>query len=380
MGTSLPVPRRETACVSTYPGGTGNGVPVFRVPIRIAFVSNDTIRVYVPARHILALTLSLIFATLAAWFAEAAQHNKADKEPPSQTLPVLKDPPAAILADAARLSFHVSPLSAKGLLTQQTHDALQALLRANHGSPMVKLRAFVAGSGDARRVQAIVSEIFTDRKQPLPVLTTTQVGALPLEGAQIVIESISEEKKPQNPNGLAFVPAQHAEDAPAALEKLAAAAATANIAAADMLRVTCFLGSLDNAAPARLAASRVFPSAASDFVQRLRLSAGSSADCEGVGRRGSGGMNTPKLIFTGAQMAFGGLDSDLRLAFERLQKTLKSMGSSENNVIFSNLYPLSRAVEQKLPAPRNPASTLIVEGLPSPDASMAIEVVAAPQN
>lgn len=330
-----------------------------------------------PARRIFAFALPLI---LAAWHAGAAQHNKADKEPPSQTLPVLKDPPAAVVADAARLSFHVSPLSAKGLLTQQTHDALQSLLRANHGSPMVKLRAFVAGSGDARRVQAIVSEIFTDRKQPLPVLSTIQVGALPLEGAQIVIESISEEKKPQNPNGLAFVSAQHAEDAPAALEKLAAAARTANIAAADMLRVTCFLGSLDNAAPARLAASRAFPSAAGDFVQRLRLSAGSSADCEGVGRRGSGGMNAPKLIFTGAQMAFGDLDSDLRLAFERLQKTLQSLGSNESDVIFSNRYALSRAVEKKLPAPRNPATTLVVEGLPSPDASMAIEVVAAPQN
>ncbi len=330
-----------------------------------------------PARRILALTIPLFLAAPVPWLRGAAQRNKADKEPPSQTLPVLKDLPAAVVADAVRLTFHVSPLSAKGLLTQQTREALQALLRANHGAPMVKLRAFVAGTGDARRVQAIVSEIFTDRKQPLPALSTIQVGALPLESAQVVVESISEDKKPQNPNGLEFFPAQHADNAPAAIEQLAAAAGNAKVAPAGMLRVTCFLGAIDDVEAAKLAASRAFPSAAADFVQRLRLSAGSSADCEGVGRRGSGDMNTPKLIFTGAQMAFGAQDSDLRLAFERLQKTLNSLGASDNDVIFSNLYPLSRAVEQKLPASRSPATTLIVEGLPSPDASLAIEVIAA---
>jgi enamine deaminase RidA (YjgF/YER057c/UK114 family) len=331
----------------------------------------------VPARRTLAFSLPLILATLVPWPAGAAQRNKSDKELPSQTLPVLKDLPAAVVADTARLTFHVSPLSAKGLLTQQTRDALQALLRANHGAPMVKLRAFVAGTGDARRVQAIVSEIFTDRKQPLPALSTIQVGALPLESAQVVIESVSEDKKAQNPNGLEFFPAHHAENTPAALEQLAAAGRNAKVAPADMLRVTCFLGSIDDVEAAKLAASRAFPSAPADFVQRLRLSAGASADCEGVGRRGSGGMNTPKLIFTGAQMAFGTQDSDLRLAFGRLQKTLNSFGVGEGDVIFSNLYPLSRAVEQKLPAPRSPATTLIVEGLPSPDASLAIEVIAA---
>jgi enamine deaminase RidA (YjgF/YER057c/UK114 family) len=330
----------------------------------------------VPVRRILALALPLILAALAPG-QQQKPRNKADKEPPSQTLPVMKDPPAAVVAESARLTFQVSPLSAKGLLTQQTRDALQGLLRANHGAPMVRLRAFVAGTGDARRVQAIVSEIFTDRKQPLPALSTIQVGALPLEGAQVVIESISEDKKPQNPNGLAFFPAQHAEDAAAALARLEGAAKNAKVAVNDMLRVTCFLGSRDDAEAARLAASRAFPSAAADFVQRLRLDAGHSADCEAVGRRNSGGVNAPKLIFTGAQMAFGTQDSDVRLAFERLQKTLNSFGAGEGDVIFSNLYPLSRSIEEKLPVLRNPATTLIVEGLPSPDASMAIEVVAA---
>src|ERR1700691_6140709 len=87
--------------------------------------------------------------------------KKTNEEPVTQTLPVLKDPPGAISAETARLVFHVSPLSSKGLLSQQVRDALKALLAENHNATVVKLRAFVAGSGDLRRVQQIVSEVFT---------------------------------------------------------------------------------------------------------------------------------------------------------------------------------------------------------------------------
>ena len=58
------------------------------------------------------------------------------------------------------------------------HDALKALARLNHGVPIVKLRAFVAGSGDLRRVKDIVAEDLTDKKQALPAVSTIQVGAL----------------------------------------------------------------------------------------------------------------------------------------------------------------------------------------------------------
>jgi enamine deaminase RidA (YjgF/YER057c/UK114 family) len=328
----------------------------------------------VPVRPHLTLVLIPAIAALAA-----AQR----KEPPSQTLPLLKDPPAAVVADSSRLTFRVSPLSAKGLLTQQTRDALEALLRTNRGATIVKLRAFVAGTADARRVQSIVSEIFTDRKQPLPALSTVQIGALPLDRAQIVIESIAEEKsgggkKPPNPNGLVFLPTEHADSPSAALSKLEASAKAAQVAASDMLRITCFLGSLDDdeSTHPQTAFARTFPAAAAVFVQRLRFSVESSADCEGIGRRATGGSNPPQLIFTGAQMAFGDKDSDVLLAFGRLKKTLNSLGSGDNDVIFSDLYPLSRAIEGKLPPAHGPATTLIVEGLPSPDASLAIEAVA----
>ena len=67
---------------------------------------------------------------------------------------------------------------AKGLLSQQTRDALKAILKANGGAPVVHIRAFVAGSGDLRRVAQIVSDVFGDKKMPLPSVSVVQVGGL----------------------------------------------------------------------------------------------------------------------------------------------------------------------------------------------------------
>ena len=59
------------------------------------------------------------------------------------------------------------------------------------GATIVKLRAFVAGSGDMRRVQAIVSETFTEQHSRSRRLRWCRWAALPLEGAQVVLESIA---------------------------------------------------------------------------------------------------------------------------------------------------------------------------------------------
>src|SRR6267143_1525155 len=144
--------------------------------------------------------------------------KKKKPEEITQTLELPKDPPATVTAETSRLVFHVSPLSAKGLLSQQLRDALKALLKSSGGASIVKLRALVAGSGDLRRVPAIVSETFTEKHLPLPAVSVIQVGALPMEGAQVVIESIAVAKvakKEMNPLGLVFVAGQAgSSDAP----------------------------------------------------------------------------------------------------------------------------------------------------------------------
>src|SRR5579872_1866049 len=100
---------------------------------------------------------SLLAALAVALVCQAAQQperkirlkpKKEDKDPVTQTLPPAKDPPAAIVAETAKLSYRVSPLSSKGLLSQQVRDALKALAHDDHGATIVKLRAFVAGTGD----------------------------------------------------------------------------------------------------------------------------------------------------------------------------------------------------------------------------------------
>jgi enamine deaminase RidA (YjgF/YER057c/UK114 family) len=218
-------------------------------------------------------------------------------------------------------------------------------------------------------VATIVSEEFSDKKTPPPAVTTIQVGALPLEGAQVVIEGISAGKKTLNPNGLVFFSAQRAEG-------LAAAAKAQD---AVMLQVTCFV------ADARSPMTQ-FPGAAVNSVQLTRLSIEPETSCEGVGRLQKPGRSPAKLVFTGTQMAFGDQDQALRLAYGRLGRALETMKAGYGDSLLMNVYALNRTVAEKAaalapaflgPSAHLPGSTQIVEGLPSLDATVAIELVAA---
>ena len=120
---------------------------------------------------------------LTAW---PAEQKKKKKEELTQTLQLPKELPNAVVGETRRLTFHVTPLSSKGLLSQQIRDALKALSRETGPNPVLKIRAFVAGSGDLRRVRDLVSEVFTERRQPLPALSLIHAGGLPLEGAQVM--------------------------------------------------------------------------------------------------------------------------------------------------------------------------------------------------
>ena len=304
---------------------------------------------------------------------------KKEKDLDTQTLPLPPEPPPAVIAETAKLAFHISPLSGKGLLTQQVHDALKALDRVNGGATLVKLRAFVAGTGDMRRVATIVAEELSDKKMPLPAVTTVQVGGLPMDGAQVVIESIStqkNDKKALNPNGLTFFSAQPATE-------LAAAAKAQD---AFMVQVTCFVGDLGQVDSARAAVASAFPGSAANFVQLTRLALEPGISCEGVGRLQKPGKSPGRLVFTGIQMAFQDGDQDLRLAYGRLGRALELLKAAYSGTLVLNVYSLNAPTGKKAGAlareflgasARSAGSTLVVEGLPSPDATVAIELVAA---
>ena len=355
-----------------------------------------------------------LFVTFVLAFESPAQERKIkpkkeDQAPVTQTLPALKDPPGAAVGETNRLVFHLSPLSSKGLLTQQVHDALNSLLRENHGATIIKLRAFVAGSGDLRRVQTIVSEFFTEHKLNIPALSTIQTGGLPMEGAQVVIETIAVDKKPLNPNGLAFFSGQQTRDEKQSVAQLRTAVESAGLNPASVLRTTCFLDDLDHIPIAKSAIAAAFPNAASNFVQQQRLAIDPVVECEAVGRLDKAPatpvqfvnpsaltvnpnysqialVNSPQIVFSGTQMAFGDQDKDVHLAFDRLRKALEAEHADYKNVFWSGVYPLTKGIADKFRAVRfdyfdrshPPASTLLLfEGLPSVDATVAFEVAAA---
>jgi enamine deaminase RidA (YjgF/YER057c/UK114 family) len=343
------------------------------------------------------LILLLCGALAASLVAQKPKKQKPDVEPRPQALEVVPDPPEAVIAEPGRLSFQVSPLSDKGLLSQQVHDALRALARLNHGVPIVKLRAFVAGSGDLRRVKDIVAEDLTEKKQPLPAVTTIQVGALSLPGAQVVIEAVSSEKKVVNPGGVAFVPAVASANAAAAVAQMGSAMNGAGVKPADVLRITCFMSSLEDVESARSAAAMAFPAAAANFVQMQRLGLERQVLCEGAARlitappspQTAGNtvalVNSPKIVLTSTQLVFRDQDSDFRLAYQRLAKTMAPLGATFKDVFWTGNYALTlpgAAMIEKLQwefldRAHPPANTALqIEGLPSADATAAIEFMA----
>jgi enamine deaminase RidA (YjgF/YER057c/UK114 family) len=349
--------------------------------------------------------------TLSSW-------GKKKKEEETQVLQLPKEPPSALTAETRRLVFHVTPLSSKGLLSQQCRDALKWLLHSSNGATVVKLRAFVAGSGDLRRVRELVSETFSEHRLPLPVLSVVQVGALPLEGAQVVMESTAVAKKDVTPYGLVYISGQGITAggpldavlplAEQSLGRVATAVKAAGSEPGDVARVTCFLSSLARFADVRVLMESQYAGAALNLVQVQRAPSHAAAECEAVARlrwdtgtaihmlnpEGLGQspqlsqialIGAPRVILTGSQEAFGFQDADARLAFERLQKSLVQEGGSLRAAAFTSMYPLSARISEQVRKIRGefyddarpPAGTILpFQGLPSMDAGFAVDVVA----
>ena len=108
-------------------------------------------------------------------------------------------------------------------------------------------------------MQAAVTDIFSDHKQPLPVLSIIQVGALGQESAQVVIEAVVSTHKTVNPNGLAFFFDQRGKTLSKALEKFASGLQTVNVPADHLLTCTCFAARLEDHAAALTEVKALFP-------------------------------------------------------------------------------------------------------------------------
>jgi len=349
---------------------------------------------------------------LAAW---PAKKKKNDDKEVNQILQIPKELPSAVLGETRHLTFYVTPLSARGLLSQQVKDAIKALDRQHGDDTVLQIRAFLAGTGDLRRVRDLISETFTERKQPLPVVSIVQSGGLPMTGAQVILEAVAGSRKELHPGGLAWISAQvAAADDPLApvaplagqsLERLREAVKTAGSEPDAVLRITCFLSSLDNVEQTRSRLAADYPKAALDVLQTQREPIRAMAGCEAVAAPGESAgpplefrnpavpegagvaiVRSAHTLFTGAQTSFGFEERDAQLAFERLQKLLEQNSVSLRDVAFARLYPLSQKIADQVrkvragffEAARMPAGSLLLfEGLASQDAGFAVDVVAA---
>lgn len=339
--------------------------------------------------------LALVAVTASGW------GNKKNKEEATQTLEAPPEPPAAMAAEPRRMVFSVAPLSAKGLLSQQTRDILHEALRMNSGMQIVRVRAFVAGTGDVRRVPQIVGEIFAEKKHiPVPVVSVVQAGALPLETAQVSIETVAVAKRDVNPYGLIFVaPREYAVEqrykplAPLAEKTLADIAAALN-GRGELLRMTCYVSAIEESSRiVNVIASR-YPAVAVDIIQNVRSAPKSSVACEAVARAKSAEplsapglalLNSDRAILTGTQVAYGFKDEDARLAFRRLDRVLSNAGASLKSAARIGIFPLSTSIAEQTRRIRSEflngvgtgaLAEIPFEGLPGLDASFALDAVA----
>jgi enamine deaminase RidA (YjgF/YER057c/UK114 family) len=340
-----------------------------------------------------------------------------EKEEPTQVLRLPPEPPATVAVEAGRLRYYVTPLSGKGLLSQQARDGLKAIRNELHGGRLMKLRVWLAGSGDLRRVPMLVAEQMDEWKLSTPSVSVVQVGLLPMEAAQVQMEAVISDKREQAP-GIVFFAGQQITDPDASksaaplversLVDLEKAVQAVGLDKSSVLRVTCFASNLMDTTAMYAAINGKFPGVPFVLLQPRRLAAQGLAECEAIGRdtratQSREAINPPglpsspnysqamrtnakRLVFTTAQSAYGSSEADVQLAFERLKKLTEAGQASLQQVLMTTLYPLtetSQAAVRKLRSgffnmsPPAASTMLLFEGLPAREASVGLEVVLA---
>ena len=303
----------------------------------------------------------------------------------------------ALSAETAMLEFRVLPLLTSGGLGAQIHRSVNLLLRETKNEDVIKLRAFVAGPGDARRVQFVVSESFSEHKLPLPVVSIVEVGALQDDRAQVAMEATIGARRQLNPDGLVFFSGQTGATFEEAIAKLRASAGIAS--AGRILRCTCFTSRISGeGAGLRQKMAAAFPDAASTVVQALRDPQDDSTTCEAVGQeKASSSATSPplillpearaavvhadRLIFTGLQLSFGDYLDDAQEAFERLHRAASAVNAVDAPVQVNAFSPDPSSMAALRKTTRVPLSIFTVqpvEALPGADASAGVEEVLAP--
>jgi hypothetical protein len=339
----------------------------------------------------------VVAIAVTSWNLVAAQRNN-HKEPKSEVLPLPKELPMALAAETATLEFRALPLLQSGGLAAQIRQSVSLLLRdTRKEDAVIKLRAFVAGPGDARRVQSVVTESFGEHKLHLPVVSIVEVGALQDSRAQVAMEATISTRKQLNPNGLVFLSGQTGDSLDAALNKLRASALSAS--AGNILRATCFVSRIGGEGPAmQNAVITALPGATVTVIQALRDPMADAATCEAIAQAKPPAsspaspvllfpqaratvVRTDRLIFTGLQLSFGNYLDDAQEAFDWLTRTASAIDPVETPVQVTAFSPdpsSMAALRKTTHVPLSIFTVQPVQGLQGADASAGVEETLAP--
>lgn len=362
-----------------------------------------------------------------AWFALAAvlcptafaQRSKSKDYEKPQTLAVIPEAPGAVKIRTSRLEFLRIPEENSGLLTRQVEESMKSLRKALRKKRLARITAWVGGAGDVRRVSSSIRELLDGWKVPLPAIIVIRVGALPNPATRVAFDIEVEGDDPVNPHGLIYLAGvrqpspefrldlrEELEKAVSTLEKRLE---EQGVSRDDVISARCMVSLSQNLADLDSAIRKRFPTANTRVMQALRATPDSYVNCDLLARLKQAPaeameakvitmedgappitsyfkVNTPHVVLTSAQLCFRATDNDLRLGFERLDNTLKEMGTALEHAV--QLSILAQAPElgtraeaqgrQYLHAHYDPAILRqSVESLPALDSTISLDAVVA---
>ncbi len=360
--------------------------------------------------------VTVFFGALCACHSLAAQKPGEEEKP--QVLEVAPEAPDSVKVDLSRFGFLQLAPESSGLLSRQVEESMKSLRRSLRKRRPLRITAWVGGAGDARRVSSSIRELLDKWRIPIPAISVVRVGALPTRAARVVFDVEVEEDDVVNPHGLLFLAGVRTlapefrfdiqRELTDSLDTLESRLREDSVTAADVISARCLVSLTQDLSTLEGAVRKRFPKANIRVVQSVRSSPDSYANCDLVARLASAPdrpldakvvtpvngeapitssvkTNARTLVLSSAQLGFRATDADFALAFERLESTLKSAGSSLANAAQLSILAASPEVGRRAEAEgrsylnvkHDPAILrATVEGHPALDATLSLDTIA----
>lgn len=305
---------------------------------------------------------------------------------------------AQVVVTTAEARFQVANPEPKGTLLDQARKAADMIK-----GKTFRYRVFVRPDSDPGLISTILRA---------PVVSVIRVASLPVAGQKLSVEAVT--SGGNNPQGLVFISGQGVsrdENVPLvkpmveqAYNNIDKALAAVQLAPADVLAVTCYLSSLQDAAAVEELTAARYPKTVQNHLQIPMEYGRALVECEAVARARApvgfvypegltkspnftqvAGVSTRRMLFSSLHTSRGCTDAAIRQMFRGLESELSKNGASIKNVAFSYVYPnsidgtnLTRAVRFEFYNQQQaPASTLLpFSGFYEKTACTGVELVA----